>query len=89
MSDLPAGHDTTKRARFPIGGPREPVYAFLRSRGFVMSRASDKQWSRADGVDLHLYGSGSMARIYDSSGLLVDAPLAEAVARAAFKGKEA
>ena len=68
--------------RFPIGGPRQPVYDFLLSHGFLMSRNNDKWYLRADGVELHLYGAGSMARIYNREGkLLVDAPLADAVAK--------
>ena len=73
--------------RFPVGGPREPVYSFLRSSGFVMGNHTDKWWDRADGVVLNLYGVGSMARIYDKhESLIVDAPLAEAVAKLKFKG---
>lgn len=66
--------------RFPIGGPRQPVYDFLRHNGFQMSNWSDKHWTRADGTTLHLYGAGSMARIYDAQNkLLVECGLAEAV----------
>ena len=68
--------------RFPVGGPRQPVYAFLQSKGFLMSRHSDKEYHRHDGLRLHLYGSGSMARIYDGTVLLYDDELAKAVARA-------
>ena len=74
--------------KFPVGGPRESVYSFLRQHGYVMSRHSDKEWYRADGVTLHLYGAGSMARIHDHAGsLLVDAPLAEAVWLKCFTAK--
>ena len=69
--------------RFPVGGPRQPVYSFISHNGWVMSPWSDKHWNRADGMQLHLYGAGSMARILDYQGnVLIDAPLAEAVAKA-------
>src|SRR4030095_13638312 len=58
--------------RFPVGGPREPVYQFLRSNGFIQSRHSDKQWMRHDGLELHLYGAGSMANIRKDGKLIVD-----------------
>ena len=71
--------------RFPVGGPREPVYNFISHNGFLQSRNNDKCWLRADGVELHLYGTGSMARIFSKDGkLLADAPLAEAVAKVKF-----
>ena len=72
--------------RFPVGGPRQPVYDFVHSHGFVIRGWGDKEWSRHDGVTLHIYGAGSMARIYDAGRtLLIDAPLAEAVAKADMK----
>jgi hypothetical protein len=67
--------------QFPVGGPREPVYSFLRQHCYMMSRHSDKAWKRADGVELHLYGAGSMAQITKDGKVLADAPLAEAVAK--------
>ena len=63
--------NTEKHAPFPVGGRREPVYKFLRTRGWVMSDWSDKHWSRADGLRLHVYGAGSMARIHDKDGKLL------------------
>ena len=67
--------------RFPVGGEREPVYSFIRDNGYRMDWC-DKYWKRADGVTLHLYGAGSMARITNADGkLLAEAPLAEAVAK--------
>ena len=57
--------------KFPIGGARQPVYNYLRQNGFIMSDWSDKHWSRHDGLKLHLYGSGSMAKIYDKTGALI------------------
>jgi hypothetical protein len=67
--------------RFPIGGPRLPVYEFLAHRGWIQSNWSDKHYTRADGLHLLLYGSGSMADIRDSSGKkIIDAPLEKAVA---------
>ena len=70
--------------QFPIGGPREPVYNFVKAHGFVIRGWGDKEWKRHDGVHLHIYGTGSMARIYDRDNqLLADGPLAEAVAKVA------
>lgn len=67
---------------FPVGGPREPVYNFLRDHGFVMARYSDKLWTRADGLEVTVYGTGSMARIHNKDGkIIADAPLAEALAK--------
>ncbi len=71
-----------KKERFPVGGYRLDVYNFLRSKGFVESRHSDKEWHRHDGLRLHLYGAGSRARIYDGNVLMFDDALAMAVARA-------
>lgn len=70
-------------AKFPVGGEREPVYAFLRQHGYVMDRASDKQWFHHEGRVLHLYGAGSQARITEtmSGRLLADGPLADAVSK--------
>lgn len=71
----------TSLERFPIGGERQPVYDFLRHNGYVEA-TWDKHWKRADGVELHLYGTGSMARIYDANrNLLADDYLADAVAK--------
>lgn len=68
--------------QFPVGGPRQPVYNFLQRNGFIMSRNNDKCWMRADGVELHLYGTGSMARIFNKEGkVLADEALADAVAK--------
>ena len=65
---------------FPVGGPREPVFSFLQQRGFLMSRNTDKWWLRADGVEVHIYGAGSQARVYNKEGkLLADGPIAETV----------
>ena len=49
--------------KFPIGGRRVNVSDFLRGHGFVLVY-NDKVWARADGLQLHIYGSGSKARIY-------------------------
>ena len=54
--------------RFPVCGPRQPVYDFMRGLGFVMSNWSDKHWTAADGVQVQIYGAGSMARIYVNAG---------------------
>jgi hypothetical protein len=48
--------------QYPAGGPREPVYDLIRSLGFSMSNWSDKFWHSADGIEVSIYGAGSMAR---------------------------
>jgi hypothetical protein len=67
--------------KFPVGGPRAPVFDFLMRSGFVMSGWSDKHWMRADGIVLHLYGSGSKARITKSNDVLADGAVDAAVAK--------
>ena len=64
-------------SKFPVGGPRAPVYAFLRARGWVMCEWSDKHWTRADGAELTVYGAGSMARIVLNDKTVIERPLAE------------
>jgi hypothetical protein len=49
--------------RFPVGGPRQPVYDYLRGLGFAMSDWSDKAWKRFDGTEVRIFGAGSMAQI--------------------------
>jgi len=56
---------------FPVGGPREPVYAFLRDHGYTVAPFSDKQWARHDGQTLYLYGAGSMAVVRDANGAVI------------------
>lgn len=66
--------------RFPVGGSREKVYSFMQQHGFLMSRHSDKCYLRADGVEAHIYGVGSMAMIFNRDGkLLHDDELYKAV----------
>lgn len=66
--------------RFPAGGPRQPVFDFLYHNGFVQSVSSDKKWLRADGITLHIYGAGSMARVFDvNKNILADDNLDKAV----------
>lgn len=48
---------------YPVGGPREPVYALMRQLGLSESNWSDKFWRGADGVEVSIYGAGSMARV--------------------------
>ncbi len=48
--------------QYPVGGPREPVYALMRGLGFSMSNWSDKFWNSADMIEVSIYGAGSMAR---------------------------
>lgn len=70
-------------ARFPVGGSRQNVYNFMQQHGFVMSRNNDKCWLRAaDGVEAHIYGTGSMARIFSKEGkMLCDDEIDKAVKR--------
>ena len=65
--------------RFPIGGERQAVYAFMRDNGFIMSTWSDKVWHHADRIQCSIYGAGSMARISRDGDLLADGPLKETV----------
>lgn len=65
--------------KFPIGGPREPVYSFMRQHGFVMSKWSDKIWERADGVQASIYGAGSMLRLTKDGKVLADDGVKEAM----------
>lgn len=69
--------------RFPVGGSKDAVYSFMQQQGFLMSRHSDKCWLRpADGIEAHIYGVGSMARIFNQEGkLLADDKIAKAVKR--------
>lgn len=48
---------------YPVGGPRAPVYALMRRLGLSESNWSDKFWSGADGIEVSIYGAGSMARV--------------------------
>lgn len=70
-------------ARFPVGGSRQNVYDFMQQHGFVMSRNNDKCWLRpSDGVEAHIYGTGSMARVFSKDGkVLCDDELDVAVKR--------
>ena len=53
--------------QYPVGGPREPVYALMRGLGFSMAKFSDKTWTSADKITVQIYGTGSMARITDEA----------------------
>lgn len=55
---------TETSKRFPVGGPRQPVYDFMRGMGFAMEAFGDKHWSSADGLAVRIYGAGSMAMVY-------------------------
>ena len=70
-------------ARFPVGGSRQNVYSFMEQMGFLMSKHNDKCWLRlADGVEAHIYGTGSMARIFSKEGkMLCDDEILKAVKR--------
>lgn len=49
--------------QYPVGGPREPVYALMRGLGFSDAKWTDKVWNSADGIEVSIYGAGSMARL--------------------------
>ena len=78
------------KKRFPIGGEREPVYAFMQSHGFIKSDWSDKVWERADGVKASIYGTGSMARVTLDGSILADDDLDRAIEglKRSYKGRE-
>lgn len=65
---------------FPIGGPREPVYDALRSRGFAMVPFGDKHWTRRGGLEVHIYGTGSRLRVHRRGKLICDSKMAESLA---------
>lgn len=65
--------------RFPIGGEREPVIDFMRQHGFVMSKWSDKVWSRADGVEASIYGAGSRLQLMRGAVVVADGAIEEAM----------
>lgn len=48
---------------YPAGGPREPVYALMRGLGFSVANWTDKVWNSADGIEVSIFGAGSMARL--------------------------
>jgi hypothetical protein len=54
---------TTTTVRFPVGGARQPVYDYMTSLGFSMSKHSDKEWTSADGLTVRIFGAGSRAMI--------------------------
>ena len=64
-------------SRFPVGGPRAPVYAFLSDKGWAQTNC-DKHYVR-NGMVLHLYGAGSRARIFRNGEQVADGPLEETV----------
>jgi len=51
------------RQQYPVGGPRQPVYDLMRHLGFSEWNWSDKYYRSADGIEVHIYGAGSMARV--------------------------
>jgi hypothetical protein len=69
-----------RKDSFPVGGPRQPVYDFLKRNGFVEANWTDKHWTRG-ALELHLYGTGSRARIHrtDTGETLADGFLLDAV----------
>lgn len=62
---------------FPIGGPREPVYAALRSRQFKMGNFGDKHWTRLDGLEVNIHGAGSQLLLRRGGEQLADGPMAD------------
>lgn len=65
--------------QFPIGGPRQAVYDALKARGFVESNWSDKSWKRPDGIEAHVYGTGSQLRL--KGAIDDDGPIGDVLAR--------
>jgi hypothetical protein len=51
------------KQKFPVGGPRQPVYDFLTRLGCTMSSRSDKTWTLPDGREVSIFGAGSMAKL--------------------------
>ena len=67
--------------RFPAGGSKQAVYDFLKTYGFTMSNWSDKHWTRLDGMSVHVYGTGSKARVTGKdNNLIADGLMEEALA---------
>ena len=60
---------------YPVGGPREPVYALMRDLGFSVANWTDKVWNSADGIEVSIYGAGSMARISVGDGPRIECEL--------------
>lgn len=52
-----------KAKAYPVNGPRTPVYDLMRSIGLSESNWSDKFWRSADGIEVSIFGAGSMARV--------------------------
>lgn len=69
------------KLRYPVGGPREPVYALMRKLGFTESNWSDKHWYGPDKFEVQIYGTGSMARITLPDDSQVECPLEELAER--------
>jgi hypothetical protein len=72
----------TEQVRFPAGGSRTAVYDFMQRNGFQMSGWSDKVWTDRSGLEVHIYGAGSQARITHNDKLVADGPLEYAVNQA-------
>ena len=49
--------------KYPVGGERELVYALMRGLGFSVAKWTDKVWNSADGIEVSIFGAGSMARL--------------------------
>ncbi len=66
-------------SQYPVSGPRQSVYSLMRSLGFVMAGHSDKLWTRADGLEASIYGSGSQVQVNrvldDGVAVVFDGPL--------------
>ena len=48
--------------KYPVCGPREPVYELMRSLGLHQARWTDKYWYD-DKLEVLIYGAGSRARV--------------------------
>ena len=71
----------TTQSQYPVGGPREPVYALMRRLGFSESKWSDKVWHSADGIEVSIFGAGSRARISIADALKGECELGALAAR--------
>jgi glycerophosphoryl diester phosphodiesterase len=69
------------QSTFPIGGSRQAVYDALRVRGFVLSNWTDKWWNRRDGLEVHVYGSGSRLSVHRDKEQVTDGLMADSLAR--------
>lgn len=71
---------------YPVGGPREPVYALMRKLGFTESPMSDKWWLQTKNdvdIEVRIYGAGSMAQVLKGGTIAFDCALDDLESRLA------